>query len=208
MLKDKVYIAVLLSVLAVPAMGQLLGDHETLRNPVTVLFDGDPLLEMPPGTLMKADQPVPLYLSASETTSYYLTAEMNYVPGYAPTIRTIIPGGGIYDYKLYISTSDWVQQTIRADFTVENGNIFVVYSFFIPGNSKWDTVSPWAPSFQTGQIGLGKYNADAPYNFTLGFIGEYHTAYIKNVTMSQIVPEPATMSLLALGGLALLRRRK
>jgi hypothetical protein len=67
----------------------------------------------------------------------------------------------------------------------------------------------------TNQIGLHNYNSGAPGNlpyYKIGYTGitgnTYDTGLVPYAVNILPVPEPATLSILALGGLALLRRRK
>jgi len=107
---------------------------------------------------------------------------------------------------------EWVFCEVRADFTfLENGVLEWTYTYYRDG-SYFNT---YYSRDTKGQYPLTYTDGDV-FNFGVGI--SVHSwgdgvAYFDNVTVAQIVdpsgiPEPATMSLLALGGLALLRRRR
>ena len=98
-----------------------------------------------------------------------------------------------FEYDVWYRTLvEWdpVANTLYAKVTRrDNGSVLVDHTVLIDGHVNG-----------VDRIGVSSVN----HPFKTGAVG---IAYLDNVSLSQI-PEPATLSLLAIGGLALLRRRK
>jgi hypothetical protein len=134
------------------------------------------------------------------------------------TVRPV--GGGPYDpyYQMVLST--WKQPTMqRIGFGVDGSQLAVAFDQSVLEN-KWSNLRLVANNgtgsaeafLNGGSLGTVAFTPGGITNFesidiraTSGF--GYRDAYIDNLSLS-IVPEPATMCLLGLGALGLLRKRR
>jgi hypothetical protein len=134
-------------------------------------------------------------------------------PAMKATARFIAPADGVYDISASFKNSVWVKHPAEVKVLVngvedEGGQISGFgYASVLLGQAAPDagSIFDYVKSLQL--------NADDTVDFSIGWIqdaglGWYEGSYHQVGFQAVIVPEPFTMALMGLGGLALLRRRR
>jgi len=131
--------------------------------------------------------------------------------------------GGLAGYDFRGQFSTWTFQGDWAELSVTfkdasnavigapvlvGGMLFTAALGFGP-NSKYTDAREWGADSRTGTIPAGARSVDIAINSTKTPDGNANDGYVDNISLGvNVIPEPATISLAGLAGLALLRRRR